>query len=116
MKLTLLAAALVASMALGASSLRADDMASTSSTTTTTTSSTKMMKTPYKGTITAVDASGMKVTVKSSKGEEMMMMVNDKTKYKGGKALSDFAVGDMVTGSYMKDDSGMTACSIHKKK
>jgi hypothetical protein len=115
MKLILLAAALVATMALGATSLRADDMASTNSMTTTTTTSTKMMKTPYKGTITSVDATGMKVMVKGAKGD-MTLMVNDKTKFKGGKSLSDFAVGDKITGSYMKDDSGaMTACSIHKK-
>jgi hypothetical protein len=114
MKFILLAAALVASLALGATSVRADDMASTNSMTTTSTK--KMMKTPYKGTITAVDAAGMKVTLKGAKGD-MTLLVNSATKFKGGKALSDFAVGDTVTGSYMKDDAGtMTACSIHKKK
>ena len=117
MKLTLLAAALVASLALGATSVRADDMASTNSmtTTTTTSSSTKVMKTPYKGTITSVDAAGMKVMVKGAKGD-MTLMVTPTTKYKGGKSLSDFAAGDVVTGSYTKDDSGnMCAYSMHKK-
>jgi hypothetical protein len=74
-----------------------------------------MKKTPYRGTITAIDTSANTITIQSKKGT-MTLMINDQTKYKGGKALGDFAVGDKVSGSYLKDDSGtMTACSLHKK-
>jgi hypothetical protein len=73
-------------------------------------------KIPYKGTISAVDATAMTITIKGAKGD-MMMAVTPATKYKGGTSLADFAVGDKVTGSYTKDDGGkMTAASIHKAK
>ena len=73
-------------------------------------------KIPYKGTISAIDTPATTVTIKSTKGD-MVMAVTPATKFKGGKALSDFAVGDAVTGSYTKDDTGsLTAASLHKKK
>jgi subtilisin family serine protease len=82
----------------------------------TTAPATSSKKIPYKGTISAIDTTANTVTIKTSKGD-MVMAVNESTKYKGGKSLADFAVGDAVTGSYMKDDSGkMMAASIHKAK
>ena len=119
MKLTLLTSALVAVLTLTCVSAQAQAPAATSSSTTTSSTTTTApmgKKIPYKGTITAVDASANTVTVKGAK-DTMTLMIDSSTKYKGGKALSDFAVGDMVTGSYTKDDAGkMTACSVHKKK
>ena len=116
MKLTLLCSALAAILALSCAPVQADDMSTNSTSSTTTTSSTtSMAKTPYRGTITAVDTGANSVTIKGAKGD-MTLMVNSDTKFKGGSALSDFKVGDMVTGSYMKDASGnMTAHSLHKK-
>ena len=127
MKLTSITSALVAALALAlsCSSVRAQtntntmaapatNMSSSSSSSTMTTSMS-MKKTPYKGTITAIDMTGNSVTVHGAKGD-MMLMVTPTTKFKGASALSDFAVGDKVTGSFMKDASGsMMAASMHKK-
>lgn len=78
--------------------------------------STKMTKTPYKGSITAIDTAGSTVTIQGAK-DTMTLKITSSTKYKGGAALSDFAVGDKVTGSYTKGDDGtLTAASLHKKK
>ena len=123
MKLTLLSATLVAAFTLTCASAQAQTnsapAASSSTMSSTTTTTSKDMasekKIPYRGTITAVDTSANTVTVKGAKGD-MTLMFNTDTKYKGGSALSDFKVGDMVTGSYMKDADGkMTAHSVHKK-
>ena len=78
--------------------------------------SSKVTKTPYKGTITAIDATGSSVTVQGAK-DTLTLKITSSTKYKGGAALTDFAVGDKVTGSYTKGDDGtLTAASLHKKK
>jgi Cu/Ag efflux protein CusF len=72
-------------------------------------------KTPYKGTLTAVDTATSTITVKGAK-DTLMMTVTPTTKFKGGASLADFKVGDNVTGSYVKDETGkMTASSLHKK-
>lgn len=119
MKLTLLTTALAAALTVVSVPALAQTAApAATSTSTTTTTSTKMAvkKIPYKGTLTAVDAAANSITVKGAKGD-MTLAVTADTKFKGGKALSDFAVGDKVTGSYSKDDAGaLTACSVHKKK
>jgi hypothetical protein len=82
----------------------------------TTAPSSKVTKTPYKGTITAIDATGSTVTIQGAK-DTMTLKITSATKYKGGAALTDFAVGDKVTGSYTKGDDGtLTAASLHKKK
>lgn len=74
----------------------------------------KMAKTPYKGTVKSVDASSIVVTTASG---DMTFALDMKTKYKcDGKMCkpTDITVGEKVTGSFMKDDSGaMTACSVH---
>jgi hypothetical protein len=55
------------------------------------------------------------ITVKGAK-DTLMMTVTPTTKFKGGASLADFKVGDNVTGSYVKDETGkMTASSLHKK-
>jgi hypothetical protein len=78
--------------------------------------STKVAKTPYKGTITAIDTAGSTVTVQGAK-DTMTLKITATTKFKGGASLADFAVGDKVTGSYTKGDDGtLTANSLHKKK
>ena len=119
MKLTLLTASLAAVLTLTCVSAQAQTNAATSASTTTTSTTTTdaaaMKKVPYKGTISAVDTTANSVTIKGAKGD-MTLMVDSSTKFKGGAALSDFKVGDAVTGSYMKDASGkMTAHSLHKK-
>ena len=76
----------------------------------------KAMKTPYTGSITAIDASS--VTVASTK-KTLTLAITPTTTFKKDKVaatLADFAVGDQVTGSYSTDASGaMTANSLHKK-
>jgi hypothetical protein len=81
----------------------------------------KSGKTPYTGSITAIDATSL--TVASTK-RTLTLAISPTTKFatKEGKKLTaateaDFAVGDMVTGSYTTDATGaMTAYSVHKKK
>jgi hypothetical protein len=117
MKLTFITPALVAvlGLALAGTTLHAQTAASTtSSSTTTSTSSTKMTKKQYGGTITAVDTAANTVTVKSKK-HTLTLTVDASTKFKNAAALSDFAVGDKVSGSYMKDAAGtMSACTLTK--
>ncbi len=78
-------------------------------------------KTPYKGKITAIDASS--VTVQGAKAP-MTLAVTADTKFEFGTAkkntpatAADFAVGDSVTGSYLKGSDGtMTAVTVRKKQ
>jgi hypothetical protein len=121
MKLNLLTSAFAAVLVLACAPVQADDMAApvttsaSTSTTTTTSTTVSMKKVPYKGTITAVDTTANTVTIQGLNGT-MTLAITPMTKYKGGAALTDFAVGDKVTGSYTKDASGaMTAHSLHKK-
>ena len=76
----------------------------------------KSTKTPYTGSITAIDATS--VTVASTK-KTLTLAITPKTTFKKDKAtatIADFAVGDQVTGSYSTDAAGaMTANSLHKK-
>jgi outer membrane lipoprotein SlyB len=69
--------------------------------------------TPYQGTIMAIDISANTVTVQTASGT-MTMTINADTKFRGGsKTLSDYKVGDQVSGMFMEDDSGkMMAVSI----
>jgi hypothetical protein len=119
MKLTLLTPVLASILAMACVPALADTNAAPVATTTTASVSTKAVSTkpvPYKGTITAVDSSANMVTIKGAKSS-MTLTVTPTTKFKGGTALADFAVGDKVTGSYTKDASGtMSAYSLHKKK
>jgi hypothetical protein len=104
--------------------LQAQTDSSTDSTTPSTTDTTtapaktksKAKSTPYEGTLTAIDPGGDSITVTTAK-KTLVMAVTAKTKYKkDAPALTDFAVGDKVTGSYTADESGsLTAYSIHKK-
>jgi hypothetical protein len=125
MKLTSLSTALAAVLGLALCATAASaqtntaPMTSAPATTVSTapmTASTKAKKTPYKGTLSAIDASGASITVQGATGP-MMLKIMPNTKYRGAAALTDFAVGDMVTGSYVKSDDGtMCAYSLHKKK
>jgi len=133
MKITLLTPALVAVFGLALAgapvTAQAQDTTSTtdSSASTSTSDSTattpakkskgeKSAKTPYSGTITAIDSTS--VTVASTK-KTLTMTFTPTTKFKNGKtagAQSDFAVGDAVTGSYSTDSSGgLTVNSLNKK-
>jgi Cu/Ag efflux protein CusF len=72
--------------------------------------------TPYKGKVSAVDASSVTVTTASG---DLKLVVDDTTKVQIAKkkaAITDFAVGDAVTGSYTKNADGtLTAHSLRKK-
>ncbi len=117
MKPTLLSTALAAVVVLALSGTAVHAQTNTMAAPATSTApSTKVTKTPYKGSITAIDASGGSITIQAASGP-MTLKITATTKYKGGKSLADFAVGDTVTGSYTKgDDGSMTAYSLHKKK
>jgi hypothetical protein len=118
MKLTLLSSALAAVLVLACTPVQAQTPAPVATSTpgmaASTTPAMSMKPVPYKGTITAMTATA--VTVQGAKAV-MTLAITPDTKYRGGKAVTDFAVGDKVTGSYTKDASGaMTAYSLHKKK
>jgi hypothetical protein len=122
MKITFLTPALVAILGLAFVNLNAQaDTTSTNApsatptTPTTATTSTKASKTPYKGIITAISATSVTISGKTP----MTLAIDATTKFEVSHkkaTAADFAVGDKITGSYLKDDSGtMTAASIHKK-
>ncbi len=75
---------------------------------------TKSTKTPYKGTVKSIDAASLVVT--TAKGD-LTLAIAPTTKVKVNKKaakVTDITVGEKVTGSYTKDDTGaMTAYSIH---
>jgi Cu/Ag efflux protein CusF len=77
---------------------------------------TKSAKTPYAGTLSAIDATS--ATVTTTKGD-LKLAIDAKTKFAVDKkkaAATDFATGDKVTGSYTTGaDGSLTAASIHKK-
>ena len=77
---------------------------------------TKTAKIPYRGLITAIDATSVTV---ASKNKTLILAITPKTTFKKDKVaatLADFAVGDKITGSYSTDATGaMMANSIHKK-
>jgi hypothetical protein len=77
-------------------------------------------KTPYKGSITAIDASS--VTVKTAT-TSLTLAVTADTKFQLGTSkkntpatAADFAVGDKVTGSYIKNADGTTTAATVRKK
>ena len=122
MKNTLITSALVALVALvaivGLAFVGAPVTAQAQTTNTTTaTAPAKAKKTPYKGSITAIDATSVTV---ASKDKTLTLAITPKTQFKIDKAsatIADFAVGDAVTGSYTTDSTGATAAaSLHKKK
>jgi frataxin-like iron-binding protein CyaY len=118
MKNTFITSALVAVLGLALASVPVTLQAqSTNAPASTTSSKTKSDYVQYSGTITAMDAKSM--TISTSKGS-LTLMVDENTKYMVNKkksAATDFAVGDKVTGSYMKmGDGTMMAHSVHKKQ
>jgi len=135
MKNTLITSALVAILGLALTSISSNAQTDTNSTsatpaatTSTTTPSTspsttpkpaaktakKSNKTPYSGKITAISATSVTVTG----AKTLTLAIDGKTKYEVDKkkaALTDFAVGDSVTGSYEGTGTNLTAASLHKK-
>jgi hypothetical protein len=81
----------------------------------------KMDSTPYAGTIATISATSVTVTTKKDTltlaiGPDTKFMTIGADKKKTPAAVTDFAVGDAVTGSYKKAaDGSMTAASVHKK-
>jgi hypothetical protein len=64
--------------------------------------------TAFQGTLMAIDLSAHTVTIQTDHGT-MTMAFDENTKfdYRGGsKTLSDFNVGEKVSGMFMMDDSG----------
>jgi hypothetical protein len=119
MKIPLLTPALVAILGLalaGAPVITQADTSTNSAPDTSAPAPVKAKKTPFKGSITAIDAASVTVV---SKEKTLTLAITPKTTFKKDKApatLADFAVGDKVTGSYSTDASGaMTANSLHKK-
>jgi hypothetical protein len=87
--------------------------------TTTTTTKTHHKKAAahksVKGTVASVDASAKSFAVHPSKGEDVTLKVNDKTKYTPkGKGWDDIAVGCKVTCTYKNDgtDNWAISCRI----
>ncbi len=124
MKINLLTSALVAIVGLALVSVPVTVQAQTSDNTTATTAPKKKKKsdfTEYKdATITAISANSLSVT--TSKGSLTLAIAADTTfatmegKKKTPAAVTDFAVGDKVSGSYkLNADGTMTAHSVHKK-
>jgi ribosomal protein S1 len=79
------------------------------------TTSTKAAKNPsYKGTVKSIDASSLVVTTSTG---DLTLAIAATTKVKNDDKKADITaitVGERVTGSYTKDDTGaMTAYSIH---
>ena len=115
MKNTLLITALVAILGLAFTSSTVSAQ-STNAPAATAPAKSKAAKTPYKGSITAIDATS--VTVASS-AKTLTLAIAATTKFAVDKkpaTAAEFAVGDAVTGSYTKDAAGaLTAASVHKK-
>jgi hypothetical protein len=119
MKITLLTPALAAilGLALAGAPITAQAQTSTNSAPDTSAPApAKAKKTPFKGLITAIDATSVTV---ASKEKTLTLAITPQTTFKKDRTsadLADFAVGDKVTGSYSTDASGaMTANSLHKK-
>jgi hypothetical protein len=76
----------------------------------------KSSYTPYSGTISAIDATSVTVTTKKG---DLKLAIDTTTKIEVSHkkaAVTDFAVGDKVTGSYATGADGtLTAHSLHKK-
>ena len=109
---SLVTAALIAAP----SALRAEDTAAAPATTETTPAKKKNADAiPYHGAITAIDTTGSTITVGENK---ITITPTTKISRDGNKAkLTDFAVGDKVTGSYKKSATGdLNALSLREGK
>jgi len=121
MKITLLTPALVAILGLALAGAPTTAQAQTTTTTPDTTAPApakvkKHEKPEFKGSITAISATSVTV---ANKKKTLTLAITPKTTFKIDKApatVTDFAVGDKVSGSYSTDASGaMSANSLHKK-
>lgn len=83
----------------------------------------KPKKIEYKGTLTAIDSATNTITISTSKNDPkktLALTISAKTSIQKDKkpaTLAEFAVGDKVTGSYVKDSAtgALTAASLHTK-
>ena len=111
LKLALVAAALCAPVAVQAQTTNTTPAAPAPDAAT---KPAKVAHTPYKGTVKSIDAASLVVT--TAKGD-LTLAIAPTTKVKVNKKtakVTDITVGEKVTGSYTKDDTGaMTAASIH---
>ena len=123
MKITFLTPALVAVLGFALASAPVTVKAQTATNATTPAAPSTAPKTKeksefteYKGTISAIDATSVTVTTKKG---DVKLMVDATTKIEVSKkkaAITDFAVGDKVTGSYATGaDGSLTAHSLRKK-
>ena len=118
MKINILSSALAAILGLALIGTTVNAQTNAAPATSTATSATKEKGdfTQYKGKVSAVDASSVTVTTASG---DLKLVVDDTTKVQVSKkkaAITDFAVGDAVTGSYTKNADGtLTAHSLRKK-
>jgi hypothetical protein len=123
MKLPLLTPALVAvlGLALAGTSLHAQTNAapaapdSTAASDTTAAAPAAKAKSMFGGTVTAVDAAGMTLSVHSKK-HDVVVKITPKTKFKNATSLTDIAVGDKVMGAYKTDASGALMATVVNKK
>ena len=119
MKITLLTPALVAILGLalvGATVTAQAAISTNSAVASAPAKTTKLVKTEYSGSITAIDASSVTVTTTKAPLTLAIASTTIIQKDKKTATLADFAVGDKVTGSYTKDATGaMTAASLRKK-
>lgn len=126
MKITLLTPALAAILGLALAGVPANIQAAQPSSpapvATGAPTAAKPKKIEYKGTLTAVDAATNTITLSTSKNDPsktLALTLSPKTSIQKDKkpaTIADFAVGDKVTGSYIKDSAtgAMTASSLHK--
>jgi len=118
MKLTFLSSAFVATLCLTCAPITAHAQATNAAPAATTPAmaapakSAAMKASQFGGKVVAVDAAANTIEVKSHK-HDLKLTVGASTKYKNATALSDFAVGDKVSGSYSKDTN--TVCLLTKK-
>ena len=117
MKLTFLSSAFVATLCLTSAPITAHAQAAAAPAATTPAmavpaKSMAMKASQFGGKVVAVDAAANTIEVKSHK-HDLKLTVGASTKYKNATALSDFAVGDKVSGSYSKDTN--TVCLLTKK-
>lgn len=68
----------------------------------------------FKGTISSVDSTAKSFTVYLAKGRDLVLKVNDKTKYSPkGRGWDDITADVRVTGTYRTDGTDNWAITIH---
>jgi len=98
----------------GTSTTTSTTSSSTPSGTTTTTTKThkKVAHCTFKGTVASVDATGKSFVVHPTKGDDVTLKVNDKTKYGKGHTWDDVKADAKVSGTCKKDGADSWAVSV----